>query len=444
MEKIVKQEVNEIFAPLWEKKARYYILMGGRGAGRSTGASQFVLSQLLAPEFFRCAIMRSIHSDIRHSLWRELNDRIDEQGIREALRITDNDMTLQYGVNTINAHGFRQSSGGHSAKLKSLANYNTVIIEEAEEVGEQEFMTLDDTLRTVKGDIRIVLLLNPPPKSHWIIQRWFNLKDSGVQGFYIPELRKDIDNAVYIHGTFENNIHNLDLETIKRYKAYQINKPAYYNQMIAGLVPETVRGKIYNGWEQIESVPDEARLVRFGEDYGWFPDPACVVAIYYWNGGYVIDELAYGTELSNEYLAGKIKEVGEALTIADSAEPKSIEEQKKYGIKIEGCVKGNDSVDYGIKKVSEKKIYVTKRSVNVWKSYENYAWKEDKDGNPLGEPEHEYSHAMDAVRYPLVSLSQNLKSVHIYRPTVQKVVIQDGQKVKVNRPSSYGWAGRFK
>src|SRR3990167_6054562 len=396
----VSQEVNELFAPLWSEKSRYFILMGGRGAGRSTSASQFILSQLLAPQFFRCAIMRSIHSDIRHSLWRELNDRIDEQNIREALHITDNDMSVRYGVNTVHAHGFRQSSSGHSAKLKSLANYNCIVIEESEEVGEREFMTLDDSLRTVKGDIKVILLLNAPPKNHWIIQRWFNLKECGVPGFYKAEPKEGI---VYIGGTFRDNIENLDENTIKQYETYKLRKPEYYWQMIEGLVPEVVRGKIYNGWEQIDGVPHEARLIRFGEDYGWFPDPACALAIYYWNGGYVIDELVYGTEFSNEFLAGKIKEVGDALTIADSAEPKSIAEQAKI-IKVEGCAKGADSVDYGIKVVAQKKIWVTQRSVNVWRSYENYAWLEDKDGNPKGEPAHEWSHAMDAIRYPLVSL----------------------------------------
>lgn len=440
MEKIVKQEVNKLFAPLWEDGVRYYILMGGRGAGRSTGASQFVLSQLLSPEFFRCAIMRAIHSDIRHSFWKELNDRIEEQEIKEALHITDNDMAISYGRNSVNAHGFRQSSSSNSAKLKSLANYNTVVIEEAEEIGEAEFMKLDDTLRTVKGTIKIVLLLNPPPKNHWIIQRWFDLKKSEVGGFYEPVLKKGVDNVSFVYGNFENNIENLDAETIRRYRSYETNKPAYYYQMIKGLVPETLRGKIYNNWEQIEKIPDEARLIRFGEDYGWFPDPACAVAIYYWNGGYIIDELAYGTELTNEYLAGKIKEVGDALTIADSAEPKSIAEQKKFGIKVEGSSKGADSVDFGIKKVSEKKIWVTKKSVNVWTSYENYAWAEDKDGNPKGEPKHEYSHAMDAIRYALTSLNQNLKSVHIYRPTQSNTFTN---RINVNKPQ-VGWSNRFK
>ena len=156
-------------------------------------------------------------------MWRELGDRIDEQKIRDALHITDNDMAIEYGENSIRAHGFRQASGSHSAKLKSLANYNTVIIEEAEEVGEHEFRVLDDSLRTVKGDIKIIFLLNPPPKNHWIIENFFEATESKIKGFYNISLK--VDNAIHIGGTFQDNIYNLDSATIARYKAYKKKDP---------------------------------------------------------------------------------------------------------------------------------------------------------------------------------------------------------------------------
>jgi len=92
------------------------------------------------------------------------------------------------------------------------------------------------------------------------------------------------------------------------------------------------------------------------------------------------------------------------VTIADSAEPKSIAEQRKYGMNVVGAEKGKDSVMFRIKVTTQKKIYVTKRSTHVWEAYENYRWAEDKDGNPKGEPEHTWSHAMDAVSYPIASM----------------------------------------
>lgn len=403
---VVRFEVHESHIPLWERNDwRYGIVMGGRGNGRSGTASRFSISNLLSKEYTRGAIMRATREDIRASCWGELMDRLREQGIEKQFRITDNDMFIERGQNSLRAHGFRASSGSLTARLKSLAGYNYVWIEEAEEIGEEEFRTLDDTLRTIKGRIRIILSLNTPSKNHWILKKWFNLTPhTEASGFYIPSLKPEATDAVYLPGTYRENAVNLDVHTIERYKNYKYTNPSYYWQVIEGLSPESVRGRIFSGWQQIDNVPNEARLMKFGEDFGWFPDPACAVAIYYWNGSYIVDELAYGTELTNEFLAGEIKKVGVAITIADSAEPKSIAEQNKYGIVVQGCEKGKDSVDFRIKVTAQKKIYVTKRSTNVWQSYENYAWAEDKDGNPKGVPDHKWSHAMDALMYPIASM----------------------------------------
>lgn len=410
-------EVHKSHIPLWENQDwRYALVMGGRGNGRSGTASRYAVSQLLGKEYLRGAIMRATREDIRASSFSELIDRINDQHIENSFRITENEMYIERGENSLRAHGFRASSGSLTARLKSLAGYNFVWIEEAEEIGEEEFTKLDDTLRTTKGRIRIILTLNTPPKNHWIIRKWFDLNPHPeAKGFYIPKIKEGAKDTIYIGGTFRENLPNLDEHTVDRYQAYKNHRPEYYWQVIEGLAPDEVRGKIYSGWQLIDAIPRGARLMRFGEDFGWFPDPACAVAIYYWNGSYIVDELAYGNYLTNEHLAGKIKEVpGQATTIADSAEPKSISEQNKYGIVVRGSEKGKGSVLYRIKATSQKKIYVTKRSANVWKSYENYKWKEDKDGNPLNEPDHEHSHAMDAVSYAIADLHN--KTADIVRP----------------------------
>lgn len=416
----VQFQVHESHISLWEKgsSVRYVILMGGRANGRSGTASRYIVSKLMGKEYVRGAVMRAIHSDIRASCWGELKDRLSEQGIADEFRVVDNDMYLERGQNSVRAHGFKASSGSLKARLKSLAGYNLVWIEEAEEIGEDDFRTLDDSLRTVKGSITVILTLNTPAKSHWILRRWFDMAPvDGLQGFYRPMLKADARDVLYIPGTFRENRVNLDQHTVDRYMAYKATKPNYYWQVIEGLAPEEKRGKIYTGWQQIDAVPPEARLVRGGEDFGWFPDPAALVAIYYWNGSYVVDQLAYGTELSNEYLAGEWKAVDAGRRIplvADSAEPKSIAEQRKYGINVKGCEKGKDSVSFRIKVVSTKKVYVTKRSKDVWDSYENWHWLEDKDGNPTGEPDRVWKHAMDAVGYPISDLHN--KPSDVVRP----------------------------
>jgi PBSX family phage terminase large subunit len=352
-------------------------------------------------------MMRATREDIRASCWSEIQDRLREQDITNQFRIADNDMFLEYGENSLRAHGFRASSGSLTARLKSLAGYNLIWAEEAEEIGEEEFRTLDDTLRTVKGRIRIVLSLNTPPKNHWILRKWFDLTPSDVQGFYIPHLKPEVKDVLYIGGTWVENAPNLDPHTIERYKGYQYNNPAYFYQVIEGLSPEEVRGKIYTGWQQIDMIPEGARLVKFGLDWGWYPDPVSVVAVYYWNGSYIVDEVIHGTNLDDEFVASEIKKVkgwDNTYAVCGADEPKSIEMLRKYRIRAESTDNRKGSVQYRIKTTSTKKILVTRRSKNVWAGYEVYRWAEDKDGNPKGEPDHEGSDAMDAVSYAIASM----------------------------------------
>ena len=403
----MEQAINKVYAPLFTNhKARYIILMGGRGAGRSTVASQFACAKLAAPEYFRCAIMRYVLGDIRNSIYREITDRAEENGIKESLDINDSTMMIKYGANSINAVGFRKSSSDQTSKLKSLANYNCVIVEEADEIPEADFMQLDDSLRTLKGDIVIILLLNPPPKTHWIIRRWFDVLPSEIKDFYIPQLKDSIDDTVFIHTNYLVNEANLSPQTIRSYENYKISKPAHYWTMVRGLVPETVQGKIYSNWKEIDEIPFGARLERTGIDFGWNPDPAAGVDIYYYNGGYIFDEIFYQTEMRNSdignLLLNKTKKV---LAVADHAEPKSIAELKLMGVNIIPCEKGADSIMYGIGLIQDQQISYTKRSVNLKREYENYALKATKDGDLIaGTPKEGNDHCLDAARYGVTSL----------------------------------------
>jgi phage terminase large subunit len=221
-------------------------------------------------------------------------------------------------------------------------------------------------------------------------------------------LKEEIKDTIFIGGTWRENAVNLDKHTIERYEAYKYNNPAYYWQVIEGLSPEEVRGKIYTGWQQIDQIPEGARLVKFGLDWGWYPDPVSVIALYYYNGGYIVDEVIHGTNIEDEMVANAIKGVKgweNIYVVCGADEPKSIEVMKKYRIRAEATDNRKGSVNYRIKATSAKKIFVTRKSPNVWTGYENYAWTEDKDGNPKNEPDHAYSDTMDAVSYAVASIN---------------------------------------
>jgi phage terminase large subunit len=171
-----------------------------------------------------------------------------------------------------------------------------------------------------------------------------------------------------------------------------------------------IEGKIYKDWQIIMDLPHEARLDCFGLDYGYTNDPTAIVAIYYYNGGYILDEVAYQKGLSNKQIADILKSQAQATIVPDSAEPKSNDELITYGLTVIPAEKGKDSVRNGIQVVKGQRISVTQRSLNIIREYRNYLWEVDKDGKVLQTPEHEFSHSMDSIRYGLSYLLKRPKT----------------------------------
>jgi phage terminase large subunit len=184
------------------------------------------------------------------------------------------------------------------------------------------------------------------------------------------------------------------------------NRPALYKHKWLG-EPNSLERRVYKDWQIIDNdIPHEARLERYGLDFGYTNDPTAVVAVYYYNGGYIFDEVLYKKGMSNKEIADTLKNMQEKLIIADCAEPKSIDELRAYGLNVMPAEKGKGSVQWGIQIVQDQRISVTKRSVNLIKEYRNYMWITDKDGRILNEPEGGLDHGLDAGRYALSTLAK--------------------------------------
>jgi phage terminase large subunit len=211
----------------------------------------------------------------------------------------------------------------------------------------------------------------------------------------ILNIRPDIE---FITLTYKDN-EALDKRIVESIEARKSNK-SWWQVYGEGKLGE-VESKIYKDWLIIDDIPHEARLERYGLDFGYANDPSSIVAIYRYNSGFILNEITYQHGLSNRQIADILKNLDSALVIADSSEPKSIDEIKSYGLNIIGATKGKDSVRHGIQCVQDQKISVTKRSLNIIKEYRNYLWMTDKDGKILNVPEHIFSHSMDAIRYGL-------------------------------------------
>lgn len=218
--------------------------------------------------------------------------------------------------------------------------------------------------------------------------------------WFYTELQPKRDDVDHIILTYLDN-EAIDEETRKSIEQRK-NRKGWWQVYGQGLLGE-VEGKIYSNWTIIEDVPHDAKLVFRGLDFGYTNDPSALVAVYRFNEGFIVNEELYQKGMSNKQIADTIQaqEYPQTLVKADSAEPKSIDELRLYGINVVGSIKGKGSVNQGIQYVQDQRISVTQRSVNVIHEYRNYFWKSDKDGKVLNEPEHAFSHSLDALRYAL-------------------------------------------
>lgn len=245
---------------------------------------------------------------------------------------------------------------------------------------------------------------------------WIDFNPTTEFWFYTEMLGKR-DDVEFITLTYRDN-EALDETTVKEIESHKNNKN-WWTVYGLGQLGE-VATRVFTGWNSIDEIPFEARLERYGLDFGYSNDPTALLAIYRYNGGFILDEVIYQKGLSNRQIADVLLSEPEALVKADSAEPKSIDEIKSYGVLILPCTKGRDSVTQGIQLVQDQQISVTARSVNLLKEYRNYTWETDKDGHILNVPIGIYNHAMDALRYGMeglgVSVIQEPLIIESYEP----------------------------
>lgn len=210
----------------------------------------------------------------------------------------------------------------------------------------------------------------------------------------------DVD---FITLTYRDN-EGLSPEIVAAIEARRFNT-AWWRVYGEGLLGEA-EGRIFRDWDIIDEIPHEAKLTRYGLDFGYSNDPTAIPAVYIWNNSLIFDQVAYQTGLMNPDIAAILKNQERQIIVADSAEPKSIDELITFGLPVIAAAKGPGSVLQGIQAVQDKRVAVTKRSVDILKEYRNYLWMVDKNGKTINEPSPFQNHMMDAIRYAVQSITQ--------------------------------------
>ena len=169
-----------------------------------------------------------------------------------------------------------------------------------------------------------------------------------------------------------------------------------------------LEGACIPDWKEIDKIPQEARLLGHGMDFGYSVDPTTLISLYKWNEAYIFDEVLYKKGMLNSDISRFLdqRQITESIT-ADSAEPKSIAELQSYGHKITGVSKGRDSVVYGLNLINQNEIYVTSNSKNLKRELQGYVWATDKEGNQLQKPSGAHPDCIDAARYILMDTLEN-------------------------------------
>lgn len=170
----------------------------------------------------------------------------------------------------------------------------------------------------------------------------------------------------------------------------------------------SLEGVCIPDWKSIDNIPDDARLLCGGLDFGYSVDPSTIILLYKWNESYIFDEMLYRKGMLNRDISHFLRDNNITTHLwADSAEPKSISEIRAYGHKIAGVTKGRDSVIYGINLINQNEIYVTSRSKNLIKELQGYVWAKDKEGNNIQKPTGVHPDCIDAARYCLMMQLEN-------------------------------------
>jgi phage terminase large subunit len=219
--------------------------------------------------------------------------------------------------------------------------------------------------------------------------------------FWVHTELKDESDADFIILTYKDN-EALDQSIVQQIEknrekaktsSYWANWWKVYGEGQVG----SLEGVIFSNWQQIDKLPNEARLIGIGLDFGYTNDPTAIIEVYNYNGKRILNELKYQTGMLNSDIAKVLP--NNVPIYADSAEPKSIDEIRRYGKTIKGVTKGKDSINYGIDTMQQQDYLVTKDSTNLIKELRSYIWDTDKQGVKLNKPIDHFNHAIDALRY---------------------------------------------
>jgi phage terminase large subunit len=372
-------------------KKRVRIIQGGTSAAKTYGILSVLIARASAIHGLEVSVVAESIPHLRRGALKDFIKLMKWMNKWHENQFNKSLLTYQF----LNGSTFEFFSADDSSKLRG-ARRDVLYINECNNVTFESYNEL--AIRTKKA---IYLDFNPA-NEFWVHTE---LKDEQDSDFLILTYKDNeaLDNSIVQQ--IEKN--RLKAET----SAYWANWWRVYGLGEIGML----EGVIFSNWKTIDILPKEANLIGIGLDFGYTNDPTAIIEIYNYNGTRIINELKYQTGMLNSDIANALPK--HVPVYADSSEPKSIEEIKRYGITIKGVTKGKDSINYGIDVMQRNKYLVTSNSTNLIKELRAYCWDTDKQGTRLNKPIDTNNHGIDALRYhemETLGMNSNYGKYHIW------------------------------
>jgi len=369
--------------------SRYFVCTGGRGSSKSYSLNSFLL--LLTYEVGHVILFTRYTLTSAHiSIIPEFIDKIETANLNNDFSITKDEIINLKTGSKILFKGIKTSSGTQTANLKSLAGVTTWVLDEAEELNDEDtFDKIDFSIRAKEVQNRVILVLNPATKEHFIYKRFYESKGVADGSNLVK------GDTTYIHTTYEDNIKNLSQSFILQIEDMKVRRPQKYKHQILGGWLDKAEGVVFNNWRFGEFNPNNLPT-SFGLDFGFSIDPDTLieVAIDKDHKRIYVKEHLYQNGLRMEDLAKIcLDKATNKLIIADSAEQRLISDLAHKGLNIEPIKKG--TIESGVTLMLDFDIIVDTDSSNIAKEFNNYAYL--NKGSKLYIDD--FNHAIDAIRY---------------------------------------------
>ena len=401
-----KLNLNPKYQSLFQTKDRYVVITGGRGSGKSFAVTVF-LALLTYEKDNRVLFTRYTMTSASMSIIPEFVEKLNLMGVIENFEVTKYEIKNKVTGSSIYFSGIKTASGDQTAKLKSISGVNTFVLDEAEELMEEDnFDKIDYSIRSKVSTNRVLLILNPTTKEHWVYQRFF--QNRGIaDGFNGSK-----DGVTYIHTTYLDNEEHLSESFVKQVEEMKVRRPQKYQHQIMGGWLQKAEGVVFEDW-QIGQFNRDIPISCFGLDIGFARDESVLteVAVDKLRKIIWVKEHFYkkGLVTSNIYDLC-LRYAGKRLIVVDSSEPRLIAELNSRGLNCTATVKKKGSIVTGIALMQDYNINLD--GENLVKEFNNYVW--DIRGV---KPRDAYNHGVDAMRYAVeyLLLRSNPKGTYVIR-----------------------------